>query len=164
MMTADVYSAISNIEPISPRIMQISFNGNPKLTIFVCYSPTEGDSSDIAEDFHNTLRHAVSNIPAHNLLLVIGDFNSHLGKDHPEDTGVYYHSTTNRNGHLLRDTLLECRLVATNHCFQKRHGKLWTFLSDATGTKSQIDYILIRKKWRNSIKNTEPYNFFGSIG
>ena len=41
MMTDDAYSAISEIKSISPRKMQISFNGNPKLTILVCYSPTE---------------------------------------------------------------------------------------------------------------------------
>ena len=30
--------------------------------------------------------------------------------------------------------------------------------------KSQLDYILINKKWRNSIKNVEAYSFFASIG
>ena len=65
-----------------------------------------------------------------------------------------------RNGELLRDTLMEGNLEATNHRFRKKPGKLWTFLSDATLTKSQIDYVLIRKKWKNSLKNTEAYNFF----
>ena len=65
---------------------------------------------------------------------------------------------------MLRDTLLEGRLEATNHRFQKRPGKLWTHLSDGTLTKSQIDYILIRKKWQSSLKNTEACNSFSSIG
>ena len=41
---------------------------------------------------------------------------------------------------------------------------MWTYLSDASGIKSQLDYILIRKKWRNSVKNTEPYSTFSSVG
>ena len=28
------------------------------------------------------------------------------------------------------------------------------------GTKSQLGYILIKKKWRNSIKNVEVYSSF----
>ena len=53
---------------------------------------------------------------------------------------------------------------ATNHRFQRRPGKRWTLQSDATLTKTQIDYILVRNKWKNSVKNTEPFNFFDSIG
>lgn len=54
-------------------------------------------------------------------------------------------------------------MEATNHRFQKKSGKLWTFLYDEMNIKSQIDYILFRKKWSNSVKNTEAYNYFSSI-
>ena len=32
------------------------------------------------------------------------------------------------------------------------------------GSKSQIDYILINRKWKNSVKNVEAYSTFSSIG
>ena len=31
-------------------------------------------------------------------------------------------------------------------------------------TKQQLDYILVRKKWRKSIRNCEAYNIFISLG
>ena len=37
-------------------------------------------------------------------------------------------------------------------------------LSDMTLTKGHIDYICIRTKWRNSLKNTEAYESFKSVG
>ena len=37
-------------------------------------------------------------------------------------------------------------------------------MSDCTGNKTQVDYIMIRKKWRNSSINCEAYNSFSSIG
>ena len=37
-------------------------------------------------------------------------------------------------------------------------------MSDINGAKSQIDFIMIRRKWRNSLKNCETYNSFSSIG
>ena len=54
--------------------------------------------------------------------------------------------------------------MIANACFQKKSAKLWTYLSDMRGTKSQLDYILINKKWKNLIKNVEAYSSFASIG
>ena len=65
---------------------------------------------------------------------------------------------------MLEDLLLERQLEITNLRFQKRKGKLWTYLSDMNQIKSQIDFIICRKKWRNSIKNSEAYGSFHSMG
>ena len=55
------------------------------------------------------------------------------------------------------------QLLATNTLFQKRRGKLWTWMSP-NKTTHQIDYILTRKKWRRSIINSEAYGSFSSLG
>ena len=52
----------------------------------------------------------------------------------------------------------------TNTRFKKRPGKLWTFISDMSGSKTQVDYILVNRKWKNSVKNVEAYSAFSSIG
>ena len=90
--------------------------------------------------------------------------NAHVGKEDDNDKGWYYHESTNSNGRLLRDTLQECELEVTNTRFQKNKRKMWTHLNDGTHTKSQLDFILVRNKWRNSVKNTEAYNYFSSLG
>ena len=164
VVTRKAYNAISLIKSYGNRVLTVSFDGEPRLTVIIVYSPTEAATEEDAEEFHNTLRQAAADVPAHHLLLVVGDMNARMGKTDSEDCGWYFHDRTNRNGELLRDTTLECGLEASNHRFQKKPGKLWTFLSDGTLTKGQIDYILIRKKWRNSLKNTEAYNFFNSLG
>ncbi len=74
-----------------------------------------------------------------------------------------YHTNTNENGALLLDFAIEKSLLITNTHFQKPENKLWTHLSPK-GDKCQLDYILIRKKWRNSLKNTQAYNSFASVG
>ena len=33
-----------------------------------------------------------------------------------------------------------------------------------TGHKSQVDYILVNRKWKNSVKNSEAYSSFSSLG
>jgi len=162
MVSEKAYGAISFIKPYGGRILTVSFDGNPRLTVINVYSPVEGDQE--AFEFHEQLRAAIAEVPEHHLLLVIGDMNARLGKETDDDHGWYFHNSTNQNGKLFRDTLHEGQLEATNHRFEKRRGKMWTYLSDMTLTKAQIDYICIRKKWRNSLKNTEAYESFKSMG
>ena len=52
-----------------------------------------------------------------------------------------YHKLTNKNGSLLLEHAAECNLIITNTQRRKRRGKLWTYLSDMNGNKTQLDYI-----------------------
>jgi hypothetical protein len=54
--------------------------------------------------------------------------------------------------------------LAANTQFRKKRGKRWTFLDRCTRAKRQLDYILVRKKWRNSVLNAEPYHTFCTVG
>ena len=135
------------------------FNGNPNTTIVINYAPTEGSES--AEDHYETLTNAVNGIPKHSMVIECGDYNAHMGK---ESAPYTYHETTNQNGKLLLDHATECNLHITNTAFKKRKGKLWTYISYMNNRKSQIDYILVNRKWKNSIHNCEAYNSFSSLG
>ena len=154
-----VESALCNVETINERIICAHFNGNPTTSIVVHYSPTEGSVD--AEEHYANLANVVNSLPKHNIILLIGDFNAHIGKTSAKHT---YHETTNNNGKLLLELANETNMIITNTNFQKRRGKLWTFISDMSGAKSQIDYILVNHKWKNSVKNVEAYSSFSSIG
>ena len=104
----------------------------------------------------NIMKHyqnVVNDIPKYHMIIECGDFNAHLGK-----TEVHHMFR------LLLEHSEECGLNITNTMFEKRKGKLWTFISDMNGRKSQINYILVNKKWKNSIHNVEAYNSFSSLG
>ena len=100
-------------------------------------------------------------IPKHHMILECVDFNAHLGTS---DVPFSFHDETNKNGELLLEHAMECGLRITNTLFKKRKGKKWTYISEMNGSKTEIDYILINKKWKNSVHNVEAYNAFSSIG
>ena len=87
------------------------------------------------------------------MLAIIGDFNARIRKD---DGTFTYHQHTNRNGSLLLDIVNEKQLVVINTSFQKKMNKMWTYM-DPSGRKYQLEYILIRNNWLNSISNVEAY-------
>ena len=82
----------------------------------------------------------------------------------PEDS-LFTSNTkeTNRNGEKLAYYAEEFQLLVTNTKFMKPANKLWTFQLPS-GKRTQIDYVLVRKKWKNSIMNCQAYTSFSSVG
>ena len=92
--------------------------------------------------------------------MICGDFNAKLGNDNAQFS---FHKETNRNGEHLFEFMQSLNLIAANCHFQKPSRKLWTF-KYPNKTKAQLDYILVRRKWINSVKDCEPYSStFNSI-
>ena len=150
-----------SIEKVSDRILIAEFNSNPKTTFVACYSPTNVSDEKLVDDFYLDLKGGViENVPTHNFLVVAGDFNGQLG---PDDALFSYNKETNRNGEKLLDFAEEFQLQITNTRFMKKPNKLWTF-QHPSGSRSQIDYILVRNKWKNSVRNAQAYSSFSSVG
>ena len=64
---------------------------------------------------------------------------------------------------MLEDFLLQHNLLAGSTDFQKPSQRLWTWRHLA-GHLSQIDFILYRKRWRNSIHDYQAHTSSASIG
>ena len=160
LLSSQAYNTIASVEIISPRIMIVNFQGNPQTSVISCYSPINISEKQETEIFYTKLTCLTRQIPKHNVLIIGGDLNAHLGKD--SGYTYAYHQTTNRNGQMLKDYLQENNMLCLNTHFQKRHGQLWTHNSP-NDFKSQIDFIIINKKWKNSVKNCRAYNSFNSI-
>ena len=151
---------IVNVESISPRILVLELAGNPKSTIICIYSPHNDSSIEDMKSFYSDLKSVLESVPKHNLLAVLGDFNAKLG---PDDQKFTYNTSTNRNGEFLSDLMEEFSLFCSNCSFMKPKNQLWTF-EYPSGKRAQLDYILFRKKWRNSTKNSRSYSSFSSVG
>lgn len=125
-------------------------------SIIAHYLPAEGNNE--AEDYLNQLAAAVR---GPDMLVVTGDFNTHIGRDVVKYS---FHESSNSNGKLVHDFVEEAGLFITNIPFQKKLKNLWTFISDMSGTKSQIDYTMNNRKWKNLIHNCQSCNNFRSMG
>jgi hypothetical protein len=66
----------------------------------VC-APTKDTEDETVDDFYETLQVACDEIPKHNAIITLGDFNAKLGKEklHIDIIGKYsVREVTNRNG------------------------------------------------------------------
>ena len=121
MLGAKARKALLKVNKVHPRILVAEFARNRKNKVIAVYSRTNCAPENEFEEFYNILGDAIQRKPAHNFLIVLGDFNARLG---PEDALHTYHSSTNRNGSHPVEFLLEHGLIAANTQFQKRKGKL----------------------------------------
>ncbi|XP_072046823.1 uncharacterized protein [Amphiura filiformis] len=101
---------------ITPRIICATFGGSPKTTIIVTYCPTNVSDEKESEEHYMVLDKSIKQVPAHNFLMVMGDFNARVGKEHYK---FPYHDSTNRNGELLHTLAIENELEITNVSFSK---------------------------------------------
>ena len=146
-----------SVTKITDRIIHALFKGKPETRVVSCYSPTNvSDEKDVAE-FYESLNQTVLHIPLHTCLVIGGDFNTQVSNC------FSYHSNTNRDGQLILDCIHEHNLLMTNTPFCKPKSRLWTFRAP-NKFKSQIDFILCQKRWRNSIMDSQAHSSSDSIG
>jgi hypothetical protein len=137
--------------------------GNPMLTIIAAYAPTnEAEDSDKTA-FYETLEEATESTPAHNILVIAADFNARLGQNsHNADMTTIgphvYHESANVNGELLANFCMANKMCDAQSFFPHRKGRLWTWTHPGGKHKAQLDHMLIRGKWLNSIKNCRAYH------
>ena len=107
LINTQYVTAITNITKLSNRIIKIDFAGNPATTVLSCHSPHNKSSDQDIIEFYNNLSDAIEDIPAHNVLFLLGDFNAKIG---PASAHFTYSNSTNKNWTYLLN------LIENHHC------------------------------------------------
>jgi len=108
---------------INERLMtvRIPLHFNTFLTVISAYAPTLDTANDIKENFYAELHSIISSIDHKEKLIILGDFNARVGKDHDIWNGVlgkHGIGNCNDNGILLLSLCAEFQLTITNSLFQ----------------------------------------------
>ena len=150
------------ISRISSRILLAKFNSNPELNIVCTYAPTESSDEEDKDQFYLDLENCVHSLPSHNILIVAGDFNARVGRSShllsPKTIGRHtFHDVSNDNGERLAAACEALSLRIAQLKFPHPKRRLWTWTHPG-GHNAQIDHILIRSKWLNSLRNCRSYS------
>ena len=80
--------SLSKVESRSNRILIIHSTGNPKTAVIVTHSSTNVATDEDIQQYYESLRRAIESLPAHNFLIILGDFNVQLGLDDDQGEGI----------------------------------------------------------------------------
>ena len=159
LMSKKVSNSLLEWQPFGPRFIKARFNSKfAKLTVVTCYAPTEEADDADKDNFYEQLQAIIEEVPAHDVLLVIGDMNARTGMDNTnrertigrEGLGTH---PMNDNGERMCDFCEHNGLVVGGTLFKHKDIHKMTWTSPDGNTKPQIDHIIINGKWRSSLQD-----------
>ena len=161
LLSDTAFRSVISVDPFSDRIMSIRCRGQgPNITIFQVYAPTTSHSDDVVEDFYATLQSKIDAVPKQDILIIMGDWNAKVGKDHETwgpTIGKHGYGEMNSRGEHLLYFCKENSLTITNTLFKHKPSRKWTWISPDHKSKNMIDLILIRDRWRSAVDNTRSF-------
>lgn len=155
--------SVTSFTPISDRVVMITVKmSQGLLNIVQVYAPTSDKTEEEVEHFYNEVQQALDSTNNRDTTIIMGDFNSKIGKGEVEDiVGQYGLGQRNERGDRLVEFCQENGLVVTNTFFKLPDRRLYTWRSPADNNnkiiRNQIDYVLVRKRFRNAIKSAKTY-------
>ena len=86
----------------------------------------------------------------------MGDFNAKVGDTRVDDiVGPWGLGTGNERGERLVDWCRQNEFMVTNTWYKNHPRRRYTWISPGDRTRNQIDYVLVNKRFRNSIKTAK---------
>jgi endonuclease/exonuclease/phosphatase family metal-dependent hydrolase len=86
--------------------------------------------------------------------IIIGDWNSFVGDESYRNTvGPHGLGRNNHRGQMLINFCERNGLIVTNTWFRKHKRRLYTWKAPGDRSRYQLDYILVKHRFRNSLKD-----------
>ena len=118
------------------------------LTLISAYAPTMTNENETKELFYRSLDSLLSEIPAADKLILLGDFNARVGKDHeawPQVLGKFGRGKMNSNGEMLLTKCSEHELAITNTFFNFPDKWYHSWKHPRSKHPTLLDYIITRR-------------------
>ena len=159
IMKEQIAKSLMGFWPISDRSILIKLEGKPfNISIIQVYAPTQDHGDEDIETFYEEIEKAIKIVKSDEILIVMGDWNAKVGSEStPGITGKFGLGTPNERGQCLKQFCAENGLVISNTFFQQSPRRTYTWKSPGDLYRNQIDFILIRNRFKNSIKQIKTY-------
>ncbi|XP_065565936.1 craniofacial development protein 2-like [Artemia franciscana] len=160
-MTRETSRSLLKWTPISPRILVARFTGRQaKLSVVVCYAPTNVAEVETKKEFYHSLQTVVNNIPKHDIMCILSDLNAIVGNYEsycPQAFGRHGLGVRNENGTMLINFAMANDLVIGGSLFPRRDVHKYSWTSPGRAVRNQIDHCLVSRKFRSSIQDGREY-------
>ena len=150
--------------PVSSRLITIHLRAVPfNITIVQAYAPTSDYDDNEIEEFYDQLQNVIDQTPTKDILVAQGDWNAKVGWDVCGNCqgicGPFCNEDTNERGLRLLEFATFNVLVLANRFGHHKTSRRWTWHSPNGQHHNQIDYILVRKRFRSGVNIARTRSF-----
>uniref|UniRef100_A0A8D8M2B6 Craniofacial development protein 2 n=1 Tax=Cacopsylla melanoneura TaxID=428564 RepID=A0A8D8M2B6_9HEMI len=160
----EIRKSIESFTPISDRIMMIKIKTKIGYTnVIQVYAPTADKADEEVEAMYQDLQNLLKTTKQEDVNIIIGDFNAKVGSEAVHGcTGMFGLGDRNERGDRLVEFCQNEDFVIMNTTFKLPKRRLYTWKAPGDGInnairRNQIDYILIKRRFRNAVKSTKTY-------
>ena len=136
------------------------------ITIVQAYAPTSDYNDNKIEEFYDQLQNVIDQTPKKDILVVQGDWNVKVGRGACGNwqgiCGPFCNDDTNERGLRLLEFATFNDLVLANTFDHHKASRRWTWHSPNGQHHNQIDYILVRKRFRSGVNIARTRSFPGA--
>jgi exonuclease III len=123
------------------------------LLVQVCM-PTSEYEDDEVEELYDILKKFLKRMESQTNNIIMGDLNSMIGgESYRNIVEPYGLGRRNQRGQMLIDFCERNGLVIISTWFKKPKRRLYTWKSSGDQSRQQLDYILVKHRFRNCIKD-----------
>ncbi|WP_353817088.1 endonuclease/exonuclease/phosphatase family protein [Acinetobacter baumannii] len=163
----NILATVMGCRPVSSRLITIRLRATPfNITIIQAYAPTSDYEDSEVEDFYENIQAVLDQVPKKDIVIVQGDWNAKVGQDAHHnwgDTcGPHCNNETNDRGLRLLEFARYNNLVLANTLGLHKKSRRWTWHSPGGEHHNQIDYIMVKKRFRSSINIGRTRTFPGA--
>ena len=151
--------SVSQVECASDRLMRVRLNGTPvDIVVIVTYMPTTDHDDEEVETVYEQVEDAIRRGRGDDYVIVMGDLNAVVGAESEEDvTGRYGLEKRTERGQMLVEFCKRNNMCITNTWYRQPKRRIYTWKAPGDLRRMQLDYIMVKKRYRNSVKDSHAF-------
>jgi len=150
---------VTKIVQYSDRLILLRIKAEPvDLVIIQVYMPTSEAEEEEIELMYEQIEELIQKEKATDQVIILGDWNAVVGEGRDgNEIGEFGLGKRNERGQELVNFCKRLKLVVTNTWYRHERRRRYTWKKPGDTGRYQLDYILIKHRYRNSVKNSRAY-------
>jgi len=143
----------------SDRLLLVKLKAEPvDLLVIQVYMPTSAYKDEEIDNIYDEIEELIEAEKGSDNLIIMGDWNAVVGEGiDQKEVGSFGLGERNSRGQKLVEFCKRRKMVVANTLFSQPKRRRYTWIKPGDTGRYQIDYILVRSRYRNSVKNCHSY-------
>jgi exonuclease III len=150
---------VTKVKQHSDRLILVKIQADPvDLVIVQVYMPTSDHSDEEVEELYEEMEGLIAKEKGNDYLVILGDWNAVVGEEKVEsETSRFGLGKRNDRGQMIVEFCRRMKLKITNTRLHHDKRRRYTWKKAGDTGRYQLDYILVRQRYGNTVKNSRSY-------
>lgn len=159
MMDNETAKSVLEIQYCSDRLMMVKIKAEPVNVIIIqVYMPTSDHEDDEIEEMYDRIEELMDKLKGTESVIVMGDWNGVVGEGRESrEVGPFGLGKRNDRGQKLVEFCKRRKMIVSNTWFDQPKRRRYTWKAPGETGRYQLDYLLVKQRYRNSVKSCKSY-------